>query len=203
MSMYRFILASLVIYPFGFAVAQPGKLNLPAPAAKSSATSGHPTGSLDDVVALYGSPRNAALAVFRLGYDAARKHETSKAITLFLEAVNRDSNSVKALYNLGLECAVDERWRDASQFYATLSQRVDLDPQMKKLVDEETDRVSAILRSEERRAGKHRRQFIGEFQPLFSEKDPYKAMARLQSLAKKYPAEWETSALDRKSTRLN
>ena len=193
--MYRFILALLVIYPFGFAVAQPGVLNLPAPAAKSSATSGHPTGSLDDVVALYGSPRNAALAVFRLGYDAARKHETSKAITLFLEAVNRDSNSVKALYNLGLECAVDERWRDASQFYATLSQRVDLDPQMKKLVDEETDRVSAILELEAMPGGRHRRQFIGEFQPLFSEKDPYKAMARLQSLAKKYPAEWETSAL--------
>ena len=195
MSKYRFILACLAIYPVGNVMAQPRTLNLPAPAGAAGAASGLPTGSVDDVVALYGTRRNAGLAAFHAGYEAARKHETTKAIALFLEALNRDPSSVKALYGLGVECAADERWKDAIRFYETLSQRVDLDPQMRAMVDEETARVSTILELESTPGGSQRRRFVGEFLPLFNEKDPYKAMTRLPTLAKKYPAEWETSAL--------
>jgi hypothetical protein len=192
--MRKLILIVSILYPLGCAVAQrtipKDDAAPPAPAAGN-----RPAASVDEVIGFYTNRREAALAAFRVGYEAAKSHKTSRAIDMFLEAVHRDPGFVKALYNLAVECAVDERWQDAKQFYETLHQREDLDAQMAGLVSAESRRVNAILDFESTAGGRQRRQFLIQFVPVFEEKDPYKAITRLQEIARKYPTEWEAPAL--------
>ena len=159
--MRKLILIVSILYPLGCAVAQrtipKDDAAPPAPAAGN-----RPAASVDEVIGFYTNRREAALAAFRVGYDAAKSHKTSRAIDMFLEAVHRDPGFVKALYNLAVECAVDERWQDAKQFYETLHQREDLDAQMAGLVSAESRRVNAILDFESTAGGRQRRQFLIE-----------------------------------------
>src|ERR1035441_7001772 len=70
-----------------------------------------------NMVDIYATHREAALAAFQAGYKSATAKEPrlERAMDLFLLSLRRDPTLAKALFNLGILCAHAqvERWSDA------------------------------------------------------------------------------------------
>jgi tetratricopeptide (TPR) repeat protein len=185
--MFRFVIALSMIFPLGFALAQkPRKPPLGNPSGADSESTSKAT-TLEDVIALYPNRKDAGLVAFKVGYEAARKQNTRRSIDLFLEALKREPSLVKALYNLGVECSVDERWDDARKFHEAYQQQPGADT---KLVEAEIRRINELSR-----LSSTRKEFLNQYLQLVDMRDDNLAIVKAEDLSKKYPKEWEAPAL--------
>ncbi len=149
-----------------------------------------------DPAALYSSRHEAAVAALKAANQAAsKKASKDRVINLLLIAAKRDPAYGKALYNLGLICAMSERWDDSIAFYKEVSQ-VDHDPEIAKLAASELERVQLLASLESTAEGKRRRLFDTDFlEVLKNSQDSVLALESLKRLTKKDASRWEAQAL--------
>src|SRR5450759_5076754 len=96
-----------------------------------------------DMVKLYSSPREAALAAFQAGYKSATAAEKrlERAMGLFLLSLRRDPTLAKALFNLGILCAQSSRWSDAISFQSEFQMQSAGEPTWLKSSASEVERL--------------------------------------------------------------
>jgi tetratricopeptide (TPR) repeat protein len=152
-----------------------------------------------NMVPIYATPREAALAAFQAGYKSATAKEPrlERAMDLFLLSLRRDPTLAKALFNLGILCAHAqvERWSDAISFQSEFQMQPAVEPAWLKSSASEVERLKTIMRLEGTPEGKLRRRFDTELWPVTQMTDPIKALNEVGRLARLDKNRWEAPAL--------
>jgi len=150
-----------------------------------------------DMVNLYASHREAALAAFQAGYKSATATERrpERAMGLFLLSLRRDPTLAKSLYNLAVLCAQGSRWEDAISFQREFQMQPDLDPAWLKSSTAELERLRTISQLEGTPEGKIRRRFDSELWLVLHMTDSVKAINEISRLAPLDSTRWEAPAL--------
>jgi tetratricopeptide (TPR) repeat protein len=160
------------------------------------------TGSADattapkiDSLANYTDRREAALAAFQAGFQAATvERKRDRATRLMLLALRRDPTLDEALYNLGVLCAQYGRWSDAISFHREAQQRSS-DPELAKLIAAELKRLEAVASLEATSEGSKRRQYGIRFLAVSRIQEAVKALPEVEAMTKRDPEYWEAFAL--------
>ena len=194
--MLKTILVWTAIALLAPALAQPQELAIPSVRGKQSTDD---TKAANDSYLLnYGGSKGrheAAVAAFQVAYEAAAAQRRDRAMRLFLVSLRREATA-KALYNLGILCAHDERWEDALNFQREAQQQT-ADAEVAKLAALEIERLRAVMDLESTPAGQQQRAFDIQFlQVLNKAKAPFGALSDLKDIAKHYNTRWEVHALE-------
>ncbi len=179
---------------FHFAHAQePPDLILPRTTGGNSA---RVASVAKDPASSYSDRKEAARAALQAGYRAATvDHNRGRAMQLLLVSLHREPLLAKALYDMGVLCAQDERWRDALSFYKA-AQHASPDPQLAQLAADEIERVQAIELLESTPAGSKQRRFdVQLLAAIKKSADPFAALVDARNLAKQDRTRWEPPAL--------
>jgi tetratricopeptide (TPR) repeat protein len=149
----------------------------------------------NDPISSYSNRREAALAALQAGYRAATaERNRGRAIRFLLVSLHRDPFVAKALYDMGVLCAQEERWRDALDFYRT-ALKANPDPVLAQLSTAEIERVQAIERMESTPEGRKRRAFDSLLLQVVKKNDnPFSALTDLRDLVARDNSRWETQA---------
>jgi tetratricopeptide (TPR) repeat protein len=150
-----------------------------------------------NMVDIYATHREAALAAFQAGYKSATAKEPrlERAMGLFLLSLRRDPTLAKALFNLGILCAQSSRWSDAISFQSEFQMQPAVDPAWLKSSASEAERLKTIMRLEGTAEGKLRRRFDTELWPVLEMTDPIKALNEVGRLTRLDKNRWEAPAL--------
>ncbi|MCX6622544.1 MAG: hypothetical protein NTY38_16045, partial [Acidobacteria bacterium] len=145
---------------------------------------------------MYRNRREAAIAALKEAYKAATTGaKPRRGMALLLVSLSRDPNFPKALYNMGLLCAADQRWQDALSFYDE-ARKSDSTPAFRLLVDREVGRVGLIAQLEQNPMGQQKRRFdTGLATILTKKRDPVIALDQCRQLRKVDRNRWEAPAL--------
>jgi tetratricopeptide (TPR) repeat protein len=194
--MLKKILALTAIALLAPALAQPQEPALPP--VRGTSGSDDTKAANDSYLLNYGGSKGrheAAVAAFQAAYEAARTQRRDRAMRLFLVSLRREAMA-KALYNLGILCAHDERWEDALNFQREAQQQT-ADPEVAKLAAQEIERLRAVMDLESTPAGQQQRAFDIQFiQVLNKAKAPFAALGDLKEIVKRYNTRWEAPALE-------
>ena len=156
-------------------------------------TSVAPAQDTDPSAKNYADRHEAAVAALQA---AAKEKTRERAMRYLLISLRRDPDYARALYDLGLLCARDERWSDALSFYREVLQK-NPDPQLANAAKAEVGRVEAIEKMESTPAGKKHRQFDNALLDTVSKsKDPVSGLNNAKDLAKLDGSRWEAPALE-------
>jgi len=186
------LIIGFALFPYALA-QEPQELPL---ARTSGASSKRAAEVANDPASAYSTRREAALAALQAGYKAATVEQNrGRAMGYLLVSLHRDHYIPKALYDMGVLCAQDERWRDALSFYRA-AQQANPDPQLAQLAAGEIERVQAIEQLESTTTGKKQRQFeISLLAAIKKSSDPFAALVDARNLAKQDRTRWEPLAL--------
>lgn len=189
--MYRLtsFFVAVTVIPWGSALAQPQRLQLP----RTSNLAPTPLGPL----ANYGNNRQeAALAAFQAGYKAATtEHNRDRATRFMLIALRRDPTLDRALYDIAILCEGYGRWHDALKFMEEAQQRTEPDSDVAKLARGEIERIKLIARLEDTPEGAKRRAYDIQLLSATTTKDQIRALDASQALTKRDAGRWEGFAL--------
>src|ERR1017187_388447 len=150
-----------------------------------------------DIAKLYSSHREAALAAFQAGYKSATATEKrlERAMGLFLLSLRRDPTLAKALYNLGILCALSSRWSDAISFQSEFQMQSAVEPAWLKSSASEVELLKTIIQLDGTPEGKRRMQFDRDLGLVLKMTDPIPALNAANRLPQRDKNFWEAPAL--------
>ena len=148
-----------------------------------------------DPISSYANRHEAALAALQAGYRAATvDRNRGRAMRFLLVSLHRDPFVAKTLYDMGVLCAQDERWRDALDFYRA-AQKANPDPALAQLLAAEIERVQAIEPLESTPEGRKQRAFDTRLlQVVRKGSNPFSALTDIGDLVALDKSRWETQA---------
>jgi tetratricopeptide (TPR) repeat protein len=149
-----------------------------------------------DPAALYRSRREAAAAALQAGYRSATvEANRARAMRLLLISLRRDPFYGKALFNLGVLCAKEERWSDAVSFYQEAAGHSDGDAALPRMVAAEIERLELISRIQAGPGGRKTLDFDRRLvEVLGKAADPIAAAEAARELARADTSRWEGPA---------
>ena len=149
-----------------------------------------------DLSSPYASPRDAARHRLRVTLDKLKADQNlAEGLRGMEQAVAIDPDYFVAVYNLGVACAIAEKWDDAIW---ALTEAVRLNSSVKARVDLELERLRLIGSMDATPDGARRRKYntvLASTLPVLRSQTPAQAITTLTEVAKIDPGRWETPAL--------